>query len=78
MIIDSDLCVIIRRLGESLLRERADFVRLCAGLSVGYLGIFWGYRSIFTSIFWLLFVNWLCLDFALNNVLHCRDLSETL
>ena len=42
MISDSDLCVIIRRLGESLLRERADFVRLCAGLTVIYLGTYWG------------------------------------
>ena len=64
MISDSDLCVIIRRLGESLLRERADFVRLCAGLFIIYLGIFWGYRSIFTSIFWLLIVDCLCLELS--------------
>ena len=42
MIIDRDLCVIIRRLGKPLLRKRADFVRLCAGLFVIYLGIYWG------------------------------------
>ena len=42
MTIDSDLWVIIRHTGKPLLRKRADFVRLCAGLFI----IYWGYFGV--------------------------------